>query len=104
MMSFAGCGTQRWTRPACCLIRCGPHAERHTAVGLAAPDAGAGVHLSAWQSIDLPRQWDKPDREPDDWPEVELADFIERVRRALQEWEGCLECLSPAIGGRTVRQ
>jgi len=49
-----------------------------------------GVHLSAWQSIDLPRQWDNPDREPDDWPEVELADFIERVRRALQEWEGGL--------------
>jgi len=32
-------------------------------------------------------------REPDDWPEVELADFIERVRRALQEREGYLAYL-----------
>jgi hypothetical protein len=32
-------------------------------------------------------------REPDDWQEVELADLIERVRRALQEWEGCLAYL-----------
>jgi hypothetical protein len=60
-----------------------------------------GVHLSAWQSIDLPRQWDNPDREPDDWPEVELADFIERVRRALEEWEGCLAHLcSQEVAGR----
>ena len=52
-----------------------------------------GVYLSAWQGIDLPRQWDNSDREPDDWPNDDLADFAARVRRALQEWEECLGCL-----------
>jgi hypothetical protein len=52
-----------------------------------------GVYLPAWQGIDLPRQWDNSDREPDDWPDDDLADFAARVRRALQEWEECLGCL-----------
>jgi hypothetical protein len=57
-----------------------------------------GVYLSAWQSVNLPRQWDNPDREPDEWPERSLADFAERVRRALQEWEDCLVHLLPQVG------
>jgi len=48
------------------------------------------VELSAWQGIDLPRQWDNPDREPDPWPEAQLADFAGRVREALLVWEDCL--------------
>ena len=51
------------------------------------------VELSAWQGIDLPRQWDNPDRTPDDWPDVQLADFAGRLHQALQEWEKCLERL-----------
>ena len=53
-----------------------------------------GVYLSAWQGIDLPRQWDNPDRELDDWPEEDLADFANRVNWALQAWESCLKHLS----------
>jgi len=49
-----------------------------------------GVELSAWQGIDLPRQWDNPDRSPDDWPDAQLAGFASRLRQALQEWEDCL--------------
>jgi hypothetical protein len=49
-----------------------------------------GVELRAWQGIDLPRQWDNPDRPSDDWPDVQLADFAERLHQALQEWEDCL--------------
>jgi hypothetical protein len=53
----------------------------------------AGVHLPAWQGIDLPRQWDNSDREPDPWPDEQLAGFMDRVREALEEWEGCLKYL-----------
>jgi hypothetical protein len=65
------------------------------------PDGGlylTGVYLPAWQGIDLPRQWDNSDREPDDWPDDDLADFAARVRQALQEWEGCLVHLHPEAG------
>ena len=61
------------------------------------PDTGrlylTCVELSAWQGIDLPRQWDNPDREPDPPPGAQLADFAERVYHALQEWEVCLKYL-----------
>ena len=61
------------------------------------PDTGrlylTRVELSAWQGIDLPRQWDNSDREPDPPPEEQLADFAERVHHALREWEVCLEHL-----------
>ncbi|HUW09875.1 MAG TPA: hypothetical protein VM537_09095 [Anaerolineae bacterium] len=61
------------------------------------PDTGrlylTRVELSAWQGIDLPRQWDNPDREPDPWPEPQLADLAGRVRSALQAWEKCLRYL-----------
>jgi hypothetical protein len=65
------------------------------------PDGGlylTGVYLPAWQGIDLPRQWDNSDREPDDWPDDDLADFAARVRQALQEWEECLVHLHPEAG------
>jgi len=67
------------------------------------PDSGrlylTRVELSAWQGIDLPRQWDNPDRRSDPWPEAQLADFAGRVCQALQVWEDCLGHLhSPATG------
>ena len=59
------------------------------------PDTGrlylTCVELSAWQGIDLPRQWDNSDREPDLPPGAQLADFAERVYHALREWAVCLE-------------
>ena len=58
------------------------------------PDTGrlylTGVELSAWQGIDLPRQWNNPDRELDPWPDSQLADFAGRVHEALLVWEECL--------------
>ena len=67
------------------------------------PDDGqlylSGVELSAWQGIDLPRQWDNPDRQPDPWPEAQLAEFAERVRRVLQVWEECLGLLRLPVSG-----
>ena len=44
------------------------------------------VELSAWQC-------DNSDREPDPWPEPQLADLAGRVRRALQAWRECLQYL-----------
>jgi hypothetical protein len=60
-----------------------------------------GAYLSAWQGIDLPRQRDNPDREPDDGPEEGLAGLPTRVRRALKEWEDCLGYLYPELAGWT---
>lgn len=51
------------------------------------------VELSAWQGIDLPRQWDDPERERDGGPNAQLADFAGRVREALFEWGDCLRYL-----------
>jgi hypothetical protein len=68
-----------------------------------APDTGrlylTHVELLAWQGIDLPRQWDNPDRQPDSWPDVQLADFADRVRQALQMWEECLSYLCSSVDG-----
>ena len=67
------------------------------------PDTGrlylTGVELSAWQGIDLPRQWDNPDRQPDPWPDAQLADLASRVRQALQMWEECLSYLCSSVNG-----
>jgi hypothetical protein len=46
----------------------------------------ARVSLSAWEGINLPRQWDDPDRQRDEHPYDQLADFIERVWEAMEEW------------------
>lgn len=54
-----------------------------------------GVKLSAWEGIDLPRQWDDPDREQDEDPSEQLADFVERVWEAMDEWNQSLAHLLP---------
>jgi hypothetical protein len=56
-----------------------------------------GVQLSAWQGINLPRQWDNPDRLPDPEPDKQLIDFASRVRQALQAWERCLPYLQTPL-------
>jgi hypothetical protein len=55
----------------------------------------AGVRLSAWEGINLPRQWDDPDRVRDEHPYVQLADFIERVWEAMEAWNQSLARLLP---------
>jgi hypothetical protein len=55
-----------------------------------------GVEWPAWQMINLVRQWDDSEREPDESTDEELADFVDRVREALQVWESCLQYLGPA--------
>lgn len=55
----------------------------------------AGVELSAWQGIDLPRQWDNPDRLRDGHPHPQLAAFARRLRRALDVWGDGLSHLKP---------
>lgn len=52
-----------------------------------------GVELSAWQGIGLPRQWDNPDRSPDEGTEEQVDDLAGRVRQALQEWGDSLRLL-----------
>lgn len=54
-----------------------------------------GVKLSAWEGIDLPRQWDHPEREPDEDPYDQLLEFVERVWEAMQEWNRSLPHLLP---------
>jgi hypothetical protein len=54
------------------------------------------VELSAWQSIELPRNWDHPERPPDPDPADQLFYFADRVRQALQAWEQCLFYLHSA--------
>jgi hypothetical protein len=51
----------------------------------------SGVELSAWQSVDLPRNWD-PDRPLDPDPDKQLFDFADWVRQALQTCEQWLPC------------
>ena len=53
-----------------------------------------GVEWPAWQGINLIREWDDPEREPDEFTDEELADFADRVREALQVWESCLQYLA----------
>jgi hypothetical protein len=44
------------------------------------------IQLSAWQAIELPRQWDDPEREPDEQPHRQLGEMFARVRSALHAW------------------
>ena len=69
-----------WRGEPAARLRCDPDGQLYL----------TGVELSAWQGIDLPRQWDNPDQPPDGWPDAQLADFAGRLRQALQEWEDCL--------------
>ena len=75
--------TLSWRGMPTARLQCNPDGELYL----------ASVELSAWQGIDMPRQWDNPDREPDDWPAAQLADFAGRLCPALQVWEECLGCL-----------
>jgi hypothetical protein len=54
-----------------------------------------GVRLSAWQGINLPRQWDDPRREWEEGPEDQLVDFAHRFWEALGEWKRSLRLLQP---------
>jgi hypothetical protein len=54
-----------------------------------------GVKLSAWEGIDLPRQWDDRAREQDEDPYEQLADFVERVWEAMDGWNQSLVHLLP---------
>ena len=44
------------------------------------------VDISAWQAIELPRQWDDSDREPDEHPARQLDEMFNRARAALHAW------------------
>lgn len=55
-----------------------------------------GVELSAWQGIDLPRQWDDPEREWDDDPGDQVIDLVRRAWEAVHRWADTLEHLLPA--------
>jgi hypothetical protein len=55
----------------------------------------SGVRLSAWERIDLPRQWDDPRRRRDENPNDQLVDFVERVWEAMDEWNQSLAYLLP---------
>lgn len=45
-----------------------------------------GVSLSAWQSIQLPRVWDDPDRAEEEPVDAQLDRLAERLRAALHAW------------------
>lgn len=69
------------------------------AQALCAPDGRlllSAVEVAAWQGISLPRHWDDPDRELDEEPGEQLVDLLQRVLKALAEWQGCLPLL---LGG-----
>ncbi len=60
-----------------------------------------GVKMSAWEGIDLPRQWDDPRRERDEDPYEQLADFVERVWEAMDEWnQSLVHLLPPSPSGK----
>lgn len=44
------------------------------------------VELSSWQAIDLPRQWDNPDRKNDESPHEQLSQMFGRLGTALGIW------------------
>ena len=54
-----------------------------------------GVKLSAWEVIHLTRQWADPDREQDEGPYEQLADFVDRVWEAMHQWKRSLVHLLP---------
>jgi hypothetical protein len=67
-------------------VRCGPRGELWL----------LGIDLAAWQMIQLPRQQDAPDHEPDEQPHEQLAVFARRLRTALDAWKKALKALSPS--------
>ncbi len=51
--------------------------------------------VRAFQSIDLPRTWDDPAREPDEAPHAQLRAMFERVRAALYAWGEVMDHFRP---------
>lgn len=64
-------------------VECGPDGELRF----------GGVKLAAFQMIELPRQWDDPEREPDEHPARQLRELLGRVRSALHAWMESLDVL-----------
>jgi hypothetical protein len=53
------------------------------------------IRIAAFQGIEVPRQWDDPEREPDDDPSAALIALFERVRAALHAWSETADHLLP---------
>jgi tetratricopeptide (TPR) repeat protein len=53
------------------------------------------LEIAAFVTMTLPRQWDDPDREPDDPPDAQLAEFFGRVKASLFAWMQALDHLRP---------
>ncbi len=63
-------------------------------------DAAGQLTLSrlearAFELVDVPRQWDDPQRPPDPAPRDHLAELAERLSQARQRWRAALEELAP---------
>ena len=58
------------------------------------------IELAAWQAIGVPREWDDPEREPDESPDDPLDRMFGRVRNALHVWSEVLDDLVPGVPGR----
>lgn len=52
------------------------------------------VSLSGWKGITLPRQWDDPDRPPEENPFDQLVDLFTWLRENVQAWSDSLKALS----------
>jgi len=53
------------------------------------------VSVSAWQGVDLPRQWDDPSRDRDPDPRAALDAMFERVASAMHLWTELTDHLRP---------
>lgn len=76
---------QSWRGEPEAELRCGPLGELWL----------LGVKLAAWQGLDLPRQMDDQDREPDEGPEAQLEALAKRLVGALEAWKKALKMLLP---------
>jgi hypothetical protein len=52
------------------------------------------VSLSGWKGIILPRQWDDPDRPPEENPSGHLVDLFTWLHENVQVWGDNLKVLS----------
>lgn len=72
-----------WRGDPAARLQCRPGGQLHL----------TGVELPSWQGIELPRQWDNPDRPQDKDTEEQLESLFEWVRASLQVWAECLPYL-----------
>ena len=72
-----------WRSNPVARLQCGPDGQLYL----------TGVELPSWQGIELPRQWDNPDRPRDRGTEAQLASLCAWLRASLQVWEDCLQHL-----------